>query len=248
MKKLSDFERKHLLLGLLLMCGSIIFYVLCTDGIGSVSVFRIFFPVFWGLYTVVSVVYVILTSWLKKNDLKDENYEISDSDVSFEESKHKLLLITNILAVVTLVIGYLSSTFKNVSVQYATYQPLGWTLAICVEIAMYVIYLFKEDRPEKEEVKVKSEGVQLISHEEAVHILEEMGYELEAESFEEVEAEGEEDETDAPTAIQEEVKNPKPKVSVKDEVAVIEDSSITPPAVVSRKPKNKQRRTHYKKR
>ena len=74
MKKLSNFERKHLLLGLLLMCGSIIFYVICMGDVESVSVFRIFFPVFWGLYTVVSIVYVILTGWLKAK-VSEENEE-----------------------------------------------------------------------------------------------------------------------------------------------------------------------------
>lgn len=178
MKKLSNFEKKHILLGLLLMCGSIIFYVICTKGIGSVSAFRIFFPVFWGLYTIVSIVYIIMTSWLKKG----EDIEITEEDRSKEVLKRRFLLILNIATAITMVIGYLSSTVKNASIQYATYQPLAWTLAMCVEIFMYVVYLFREEKPEviEEPEVVKSEGIQIVSYEEAMRILEEHGYEIES--------------------------------------------------------------------
>ena len=218
MKKLSNFERKHLLLGLLLMCGSIIFYVICMGDVESVSVFRIFFPVFWGLYTVVSIVYIILTGWLKAK-VSEENEEDSDEEIEKEISKRRFLLVTNILTAIILVVGYLSSTFRNISVQYSTYQPLGWTLAICVEIAMYVIYLFKEDKPEPvKEEQPKVEGVQLVSYEEAMRILEEHGYEIEEQNEENEEdeiveesKEEEEDKESTETEIvekKEEVANP----------------------------------------
>lgn len=251
MKKLSNFERKHLLLGLLLMCGSIIFYVICTKDVESTNVFRIFFPVFWGLYTVVSIVYVILTGWLKTK-VSGEDEEDSKEEIEKEISKRRFLLVTNILTAVTLVIGYLSSTFRNISIQYSTYQPLGWTLAICVEIAMYVIYLFKEDKSEPiKEEKPKAEGVQLVSYEEAMRILEENGYEIEEESTEEKEKEDddvvegdivkeephEEPEENAEESKSEENSNPepkkeelkesssdKPKIEAKETLPVVRDS------------------------
>lgn len=178
MKKLTNFERKHLLLGLLLMCGSIIFYVICTKDIESTDVFKIFFPIFWGLYTIVSIAYILLSGWLTA---KSQTTEDSQEEIEKEISKRRFLLVSNILTAITLVLGYISSTFKNVSVQYSTYQPLGWTLAICIEIAMYVIYLFKEEKlqPVVMPKENKVQGVQLITYEEAIKILEEYGYEIE---------------------------------------------------------------------
>lgn len=183
MKKLTNFERKHLLLGLLLMFGSIVFYVYCTKGIGAIDVFRKFFPIFWGLYTVVSIAYIMLTGWLAYRKTEEKEQENSNEEIEAEIYKRRFLLITNVLTAVTLVVGYVSSTFRGISIQFETYQPLVWTLAICVEMAMYVIYLFKEDKPEpaitEESTEHKTEGVQLVSYEEAMHILEEYGYEIE---------------------------------------------------------------------
>lgn len=265
MKKLSNFERKHLLLGLLLMCGSIIFYVICTKDVESTNVFRIFFPVFWGLYTVVSIVYVILTGWLKTK-VSGEDEEDSKEDIEKEISKRRFLLITNILTAVTLVVGYLSSTFRNISIQYSTYQPLGWTLAICVEITMYVIYLFKEDKPEPvKEEKPKAEGVQLVSHEEAMRILEEYGYEIEEEATEEKEKEDddvvegdivkeelhEEPEENAEESKSEENSNPEPKKEELKESSSdkpkIEAKETLPVVMVSRARTNHRRYKSRKK-
>ena len=183
MKKLTNFERKHLLLGLLLMFGSIVFYVYCTKGVDAIDVFKLFFPTFWGLYTVVSIAYIMLTGWLAYRKTEEKEQENSNEEIEAEIYKRRFLLITNILTAVTLVVGYVSSTFRGISIQFETYQPLVWTLAICVEMAMYVIYLFKEDKPEpaitEESTEHKTEGVQLVSYEEAMHILEEYGYEIE---------------------------------------------------------------------
>ena len=181
MKRLTNFERKHLLLGLLLMCSSIIFYVICTWDVKSTDVFKIFFPVFWGVYSVVLVSYILLSGWLMCRTT-DDNLEDSDEIIEKEVLKHKFLFMINILTTITMVAGYISSTFKDVSVQYSTYQPLVWTLAICIEIVMYVIYLFKEDIPNKsvsDSNENKVQGTQLISFEDALRILEENGYELE---------------------------------------------------------------------
>ena len=262
MKKLSNFERKHLLLGLLLMCGSIIFYVICTKDVESTNVFRVFFPVFWGLYTVVSIVYVILTGWLKTK-VSGEDEEDSKEDIEKEISERRFLLVTNILTAVTLVVGYLSSTFKNISTQYSTYQPLGWTLAICVEIAMYVIYLFKEDKPEPiKEEKPKAEGVQLVSYEEAMRILEENGYEIEEEATEEKEGDDvvegdivkeepheepeENAEENAEESKSEENSNPEPKKELKESSSDKPkiEAKETLPVVRDTKPVSRARTTH----
>lgn len=258
MKKLSDFEKKHLLLGLLLMCGSVIFYVICTKGISSVNVFRIFFPVFWGLYTVITIAYVVMASWLKKRELGEDNIEVSEETRAKELSKRRFLLIVNIITAVTMVVGYVSSTIKNASIQYSTYQPLAWTLAICVEIAMYVIYLFREDKLEvvKEEENIKAEGVQLVSYEEAVRILEEQGYEIEG-TVPNNEEDSKEDEVEKDVAeplpaedndiekIPEETDTTEKLESSENKTAEISVSTALPAVKETAKPKNSRNKHRY---
>ena len=115
---------------------------------------------------------------------------------------------------------------------------------------MYVIYLFKEDKPEPiKEEKPKAEGVQLISHEEAMRILEENGYEIEEEATEEKEdddvvegnivkeephheepeenAEESKEENSNPESKKEELKessSDKPKIEAKETLPVVRDS------------------------
>lgn len=181
MKKLTNFERKHLLLGILLMFGVIIFYVYCNKDVDSVSVFRIFFPIFWGLYTIIAVSYIMLTGWLNYKTLEGQKEE-SQEEIKSELCNRRFLESMNIITAITIVFGYISSTFKDILIQYTTYQPLVWTIVICLEITMYILYLFKEEtseEPKVEEDVEKVEGVQLISYEDAIKLLEEQGYEIE---------------------------------------------------------------------
>ena len=70
MKNLSSIERKHILLGIILMWGAILLFILQNNDTDSLNTFKIFLPVFWGIFTVVTVVYVIIQSLLQHSEIK----------------------------------------------------------------------------------------------------------------------------------------------------------------------------------
>ena len=98
------------------------------------------------------------------------------------EGNASILKSANILALVAMIVGYFTSSLRNMPIQYTTYQPIIWVVILCFDVCMYMVALFK-DEP-KEEVVDKPEnkervGVQIISIEEAVEYLEGQGYEIE---------------------------------------------------------------------
>lgn len=186
MKNLSSIERKHILLGIILMWGAILLFILQNNDTDSLNTFKIFLPVFWGIFTVVTVVYVIVQSLLQHSEIKRlEEQSLSTEDLAEKDNREgnaSIFKSANILALVAMIVGYFTSSLRNMPIQYTTYQPIIWVVILCFDVCMYMVALFK-DEP-KEEVVDKPEnkervGVQIISIEEAVEYLENQGYEIE---------------------------------------------------------------------
>lgn len=186
MKNLSSIERKHILLGIILMWGAILLFILQSQEIDSLNTFRIFLPVFWGIFTIVTVLYIIVQSLLQHSEIKRlEEQSLSTDELAEKDNRRgnaNILKSANILALVTMIVGYFTSSLRNMPIQYTTYQPIIWVVILCFDVCMYMVALFK-DEP-KEEVVDKPEnkervGVQIISIEEAVEYLERQGYEIE---------------------------------------------------------------------
>lgn len=186
MKNLSSIERKHILLGIILMWGAILLFILQNNDTDSLNTFKIFLPVFWGIFTVVTVVYVIVQSLLQHSEIKRlEEQSLSTEDLAEKDNREgnaSILKSANILALIAMVVGYFTSSLSNMPIQYTTYQPIVWVVVLCFDVCMYMVALFKEEP--KEEIVGKPEnkervGVQIISIEEAVEYLETQGYEIE---------------------------------------------------------------------
>lgn len=187
MKNLSSIERKHILLGIILMWGAILLFILQSQEIDSLNTFKIFLPVFWGIFTIVTVLYIIVQSLLQHSEIKRlEEQSLSTDELAEKDNRRgnaNILKSANILALVAMVVGYFTSSLRNMPIQYTTYQPIVWIVILCFDVCMYMVALFKEEP--KEEVVDKSEnnkervGVQIISIEEAVEYLEGQGYEIE---------------------------------------------------------------------
>lgn len=186
MKNLSSIERKHILLGIILMWGAILLFILQNNDTDSLNTFRIFLPVFWGIFTIVTVLYIIVQSLLQHSEIKRlEEQSLSTDELAEKDNRRgnaNILKSANILALVAMTVGYFTSSLRNMPIQYTTYQPIIWVVILCFDVCMYMVALFK-DEP-KEEVVDKPEnkervGVQIISIEEAVEYLENQGYEIE---------------------------------------------------------------------
>lgn len=186
MKNLSSIERKHILLGIILMWGAILLFILQNNDTDSLNTFKIFLPVFWGIFTVVTVVYVIVQSLLQHSEIKRlEEQSLSTEDLAEKDNREgnaSILKSANILALIAMVVGYFTSSLSNMPIQYTTYQPIVWVVVLCFDVCIYMVALFKEES--KEEIVGKPEdkervGVQIISIEEAVEYLETQGYEIE---------------------------------------------------------------------
>ena len=186
MKNLSSIERKHILLGIILMWGAILLFILQNNDTDSLNTFKVFLPVFWGIFTVVTVVYVIVQSLLQHSEIKRlEEQSLSTEDLAEKDNREgnaSILKSANILALIAMVVGYFTSSLSNMPIQYTTYQPIVWVVVLCFDVCMYMVALFKEEP--KEEIVGKPEdkervGVQIISIEEAVEYLETQGYEIE---------------------------------------------------------------------
>lgn len=186
MKNLSSIERKHILLGIILMWGAILLFILQSQEIDSLNTFRIFLPVFWGIFTIVTVLYIIVQSLLQHSEIKRlEEQSLSTEDLAEKDNREgnaSILKSANILALIAMVVGYFTSSLSNMPIQYTTYQPIVWVVVLCFDVCMYMVALFREEP--KEEIVGKPEnkervGVQIISIEEAVEYLETQGYEIE---------------------------------------------------------------------
>lgn len=186
MKNLSSIERKHILLGIILMWGAILLFILQNHNTDSLNTFKIFLPIFWGIFTVVTVVYVIVQSLLQHSEIKRlEEQSLSTEDLAEKDNREgnaSILKSANILALIAMVVGYFTSSLSNMSIQYTTYQPIVWVVVLCFDVCMYMVALFREEP--KEEIVGNPEdkervGVQIISIEEAVEYLETQGYEIE---------------------------------------------------------------------
>lgn len=186
MKNLSSIERKHILLGIILMWGAILLFILQNNDTDSLNTFKVFLPVFWGIFTVVTVVYVIVQSLLQHSEIKRlEEQSLSTEDLAEKDNREgnaSIFKSANILALIAMVVGYFTSSLSNMPIQYTTYQPIVWVVVLCFDVCMYMVALFKEEP--KEEIVGKPEdkervGVQIISIEEAVEYLDTQGYEIE---------------------------------------------------------------------
>lgn len=186
MKNLSSIERKHILLGIILMWGAILLFILQNQETDSLNTFKIFLPIFWGIFTIVTVLYIIVQSLLQHSEIKRLKEQSLSTDELAEKDNRRgnanILKSANILALVAMIVGYFTSSLRNMPIQYTTYQPIIWVVILCFDVCMYMVALFK-DEP-KEEVVDKPEnkervGVQIISIEEAVEYLENQGYEIE---------------------------------------------------------------------
>ena len=187
MKNLSSIERKHILLGIILMWGAILLFILQNNDTDSLNTFKIFLPVFWGIFTVVTVVYVVVQSLLQRSEIKRlEEQSLSTDDLTEKDNRDgnaNILKYANILALVAMIVGYFTSSLRNMPIQYTIYQPIIWVVILCFDVCMYMVALFKDepkeevvDKPEENKERV---GVQIISIEEAVEYLEGQGYEIE---------------------------------------------------------------------
>lgn len=168
------------------MWGAILLFILQNHNTGSLNTFKIFLPIFWGIFTVVTVVYVIVQSLLQHSEIKRlEEQSLSIDDLTEKDNREgnaSILKSANILALIAMVVGYFTSSLSNMPIQYTTYQPIVWVVVLCFDVCMYMVALFKEEP--KEETADKPEdkervGVQIISIEEAVEYLETQGYEIE---------------------------------------------------------------------
>lgn len=186
MKNLSSIERKHILLGIILMWGAILLFILQNNDTDRLNTFKVFLPVFWGIFTVVTVVYVIVQSLLQHSEIKRlEEQSLSTEDLAEKDNREgnaSILKSANILALIAMVVGYFTSSLGNMPIQYTTYQPIVWVVVLCFDVCMYMVALFREEP--KEEIVGNPEdkervGVQIISIEEAVEYLETQGYEIE---------------------------------------------------------------------
>lgn len=186
MKNLSSIERKHILLGIILMWGAILLFILQSQEIDSLNTFRIFLPVFWGIFTIVTVLYIIVQSLLQHSEIKRlEEQSLSTDELAEKDNRRgnaNILKSANILALIAMVVGYFTSSLSNMPIQYTTYQPIVWVVVLCFDVCMYMVALFREEP--KEEIVGNPEdkervGVQIISIEEAVEYLETQGYEIE---------------------------------------------------------------------
>lgn len=186
MKNLSSIERKHILLGIILMWGAILLFILQNHNTDSLNTFKIFLPIFWGIFTLVTVVYVIVQSLLQHSENKRlEEQSLSTEDLAEKDNREgnaSILKSANILALIAMVVGYFTSSLSNMPIQYTTYQPIVWVVVLCFDVCMYMVALFREEP--KEEIVGNPEdkervGVQIISIEEAVEYLETQGYEIE---------------------------------------------------------------------
>ena len=127
-----------------------------------------------------------MQSLLQHSEIKRlEEQSLSTDELAEKDNRRgnaNILKSANILALVAMVVGYFTSSLRNMPIQYTTYQPIVWIVILCFDVCMYMVALFK-DEP-KEEVVDKPEnkervGVQIISIEEAVEYLENQGYEIE---------------------------------------------------------------------
>lgn len=186
MKNLSSIERKHILLGIILMWGAILLFILQNQETDSLNTFKIFLPIFWGIFTIVTVLYIIVQSLLQHSEIKRlEEQSLSTDELAEKDNRRgnaNILKSANILALVAMVVGYFTSSLRNMPIQYTTYQPIVWIVILCFDVCMYMVALFKEEPKEEVADKPESEervGVQIISIEEAVEYLEGQGYEIE---------------------------------------------------------------------
>ena len=104
MKNLSSIERKHILLGIILMWGAILLFILQNHNTDSLNTFKIFLPIFWGIFTVVTVVYVIVQSLLQHSEIKRlEEQSLSTEDLAEKDNREgnaSILKSANILALI----------------------------------------------------------------------------------------------------------------------------------------------------
>ena len=186
MKNLSSIERKHILLGIILMWGAILLFILQNQETDSLNTFKIFLPIFWGIFTIVTVLCIIVQSLLQHSEIKRlEEQSLSIDDLTEKDNREgnaSILKSANILALIAMVVGYFTSSLSNMPIQYTTYQPIVWVVILCFDVCMYMVALFKEE-PKEEVVDTENNkervGVQIISIEEAVEYLEGQGYEIE---------------------------------------------------------------------
>lgn len=187
MKNLSSIERKHILLGIILMWGAILLFILQNQETDSLNTFKIFLPIFWGIFTIVTVLYIIVQSLLQHSEIKRlEEQSLSTYELAEKDNRRgnaNILKSANILALVAMIVGYFTSSLRNMPIQYTIYQPIIWVVILCFDVCMYMVALFKDepkeevvDKPEENKERV---GVQIISIEEAVEYLEGQGYEIE---------------------------------------------------------------------
>ena len=128
MRHFSPYEKKQILLGILLMSGLITLYNLLTLDSSNTFVFRWFFPIFWGIFSL-----MVIGSLIGYRGVA----------VGFS-SNAWIFRAANFLSVLTMLVGYFISVRKEVGYSFIRLRETYFTAAICILIFMYVYGAFKE--------------------------------------------------------------------------------------------------------
>lgn len=130
-KELNVFARRKVLIGIILMCGLISMYEYFTVGFNFIGVFRVFIPVFWGAFTVVSF---FCMATIKVCD--SSRYPIPP----FNDSKNNLIVfLCNVCSIVMMIYIYDTFNVTGMSVEYWSGRAIFVTCIICILMFMYMI-------------------------------------------------------------------------------------------------------------
>ena len=134
-KELNVFARRKVLIGIILMCGLISMYEYFTVGFNFIGVFRVFIPVFWGAFTVVSF---FCMATIKAFD--SSKYPIP----SFSDSKNNLIVfLCNVCSIVMMIYIYDTFNVTGMSVEYWSGRAIFVTCIICVLMFMYMVGAYR---------------------------------------------------------------------------------------------------------
>lgn len=128
MRHFSQYEKKQILLGILLMSGLITLYDLLTLNSTNTFVFRWFFPIFWCIFSLMVVGSII--------GYKEKAFGFSSNAWIFKAA--------NFLTILTMLVGYFISVRKQVGYAFIRLRETYFTVAICSLLFMYVYGAFRE--------------------------------------------------------------------------------------------------------
>lgn len=125
MKNLTYYEKKNAMFGVILMSALITLYTFFTENFAPARIFRVMFPVVWGVYTVI----LVISLFMQKRPT-----------VVFV-SNDWVLRAANFLCVLGLVVGY---TFYVYPVPRVNLQQTSFTIYIIFLMFLYIWSVFHE--------------------------------------------------------------------------------------------------------